>query len=83
MNIFLLVFPNSLVLISQVEPIMPDEIGDPDVCLIEPFVVNGDFLTPWLIDYSNQNKFEMHSDKFLTMAEPNQPLLAKYKELVK
>lgn len=83
MNIKLILFPNSLILISQIEEIVPEDIGEPDCMLIEPFVVKGDFIEPWLIDCSNQNTFMMHSDKFLTIAEPNIPLLQKYKELVK
>lgn len=83
MNIKLILFPNSLLLISQVKEIVPEEIGQPDCSLIEPFVVKGDFLEPWLIEYSVQNTFMIHSDKFLTIAEPSIPLLQKYKELVK
>jgi hypothetical protein len=83
MNIFLIVFPNSLILISQVEATDPEEIGDPDLRLVEPFEVKGDFLEPWLISFTTQNKFEMHSDKLVTMASPNPSLLAKYKELIK
>lgn len=82
-NIKLLVFPNSLLLISQIEEVVPEEIGEPDCRLIEPFVVKGDFLEPWMIEYSNQNVFMIHSDKFITIAEPNIPLLQKYKELIK
>jgi hypothetical protein len=83
MNIKLILFPNSLILISQIEEVVPDEIGEPDCKIVEPFIVNGDFLEPWLIEYSNQNVFMMHSDKFLTIADPNPPLLEKYKELIK
>jgi hypothetical protein len=83
MEVKLILFPNSLILISQIEEVVPEEIGEPDCCIIEPFVVKGDFLEPWLIEYSNQNRFKMHSDKFLTIADPNTPLLKKYKELIK
>jgi hypothetical protein len=83
MDVKLLLFPNSLILVSQVKEVIPEEIGEPDCQLIEPFVIKGDFLEPWLIDYSNQNTFMMHSDKFLTIADPNPPLLKKYKELIK
>jgi hypothetical protein len=83
MNIKLILFPNSLILIAQIEEVVPDEIGEPDCKIVEPFIVNGDFLEPWLIEYSNQNVFMMHSDKFLTIADPNPPLLEKYKELIK
>lgn len=83
MEVKLILFPNSLIIISQIEEVIPEEIGEPDCKLVEPFVVQGDFLEPWLIQYSNQNVFKMHSDKFLTIAEPNLPLLKKYKELIK
>jgi hypothetical protein len=83
MDIKIILFPNNLTLIAQIEEIDPEDIGQPDCKIIEPFSINGDFLEPWLIDVSTQNAFMMHSDKFLTIVEPNQPLLAKYKELIK
>jgi hypothetical protein len=83
MNIKLILFPNSLILISQIEEVVPDEIGEPDCKIVEPFIVNGDFLEPWLIEYSTQNTFKIHSDKFLTIADPNPPLLEKYQQLIK
>jgi len=82
-NIKLLVFPDSLLLISQIEEVVPEEIGEPDCRLIEPFVVKGDFLEPWMNEYSNQNIYMMHSDKFITILDPNIPLIQKYKELIK
>jgi hypothetical protein len=83
MEVKLVFFPNNLMLITQIEEVVPEDIGQPDCRLIEPFLITGDFLEPWLISYSNQNTFMMHSDKFLTIAEPNPVLLKKYKELVK
>jgi hypothetical protein len=63
--------------------VVPEDIGQPDCKIIEPFEIKGDFLEPWLINYSTQNTFMMHSDKFLTIADPNSPLLEKYQELIK
>ena len=83
MEIQIIIFPNNLTLIAQVEEVVPEEIGQPDCKLIEPFVISGEYLQPWLIDISSQNTFMMHSDKFLTLAEPNINLLAKYKESIK
>lgn len=83
MEVKLILFPNSLIIISQIEEVIPEEIGEPDCKLVEPFVVQGDFLEPWLIEYSNQNVFMMHSDKFLTIADPNPPLIKKYKQIIK
>lgn len=83
MEIKIILFPNNLTLIAQIQEIVPEDIGQPDCKIIEPFIINGDFLSAWLIDVSSQNAFMMHSDKFLTIAEPNINLLAKYKKLIK
>jgi hypothetical protein len=83
MEIKVILFPNNLTLIAQIEEVVPEEIGQPDCKIIEPFVISDDYLQPWLIDVSTQNAFMMHSDKFLTLADPNINLLAKYKELIK
>ena len=90
-DINVLIFENGLTLISQVErkkmPAMlenPDAYGDPDVKLTEPFVVNEDLtLSPWLLEYTNENWFAVHFDKILTTFEPNQALLQKYLDLIK
>lgn len=70
------------ILISQIEEVGGD-IGEPDCKLIEPFLVNDEVLTPWLVEYTNQNTFMIHSDKILTIAEPNSKLLKKYEDLLK
>tara|TARA_R100001460_G_scaffold86737_1_gene128198 strand:- start:199 stop:396 length:198 start_codon:yes stop_codon:yes gene_type:complete len=60
------------------------ELGEPDCKLVEPFILNqSDFsLSPWLIDFSTQNTYMIHSDKILTIADPNSKLKAKYDSLV-
>lgn len=83
MEIKVILFPNSDLLISQIEEIVPDEIGEPNCKMIEPFIIKGDYLEPWLIEYSHQNTFMIHSDKFVTVADPNTKLLEKYRELIK
>lgn len=70
------------ILISQIEEVGGD-IGEPDCKLIEPFLVNDEVLTPWLVEYTSQNTFMIHSDKILTIAEPNSKLLKKYEDLLK
>jgi len=69
-------------LISQIEEVGGD-IGQPDCKLIEPFLVKDEVLTPWLVEYTSQNTFMLHSDKILTIAEPNSKLLKKYEDLLK
>ena len=82
MNLKVLVLTN-LILITQIDEVST-ELGEPDCKLTEPFVLNADgTLSPWLIDVSNQNVFMIHSDKILTITEPNTKLSEKYKDLVK
>jgi len=82
-NLKLLVLPTNQILLTQIEEAGGD-IGEPDCRLIEPFVVNDDgTLVPWLVTLTNQNSFMIHSDKILTIVEPNGKLVDKYSDLVK
>ena len=79
----LLVLTNNLNLLTQIEEVGGD-MGEPDCKLTEPFVVNDNqTLTPWLVNITNQNTFMIHSDKILTIAQPNSKLEERYKSLVK
>lgn len=40
-------------------------------------------LIPWLIEYTTQNEFEIHSDKLLTMSEPSPLLLSLYQNALR
>lgn len=79
----LLILPTEKI-IATIKALAPMEIGGADIALYDPFLVtetDGEFyLSPWLIAFTSQNRFEMHSDKFLTTVEPNFKLLAKYEE---
>ena len=82
-NVKILILPMNQVLISQVEEVT-SELGEPDCKLIEPFVICGDgTLTPWLLEYTNQNDFMISSDKILTIATPNSKLKTKYEDMLK
>ena len=70
-------------LLTQIEEV-GGELGEPDCKLTEPFVVHEDgTLSPWLVNLTNQNTFMIHSDKILTIVEPNGKLVDKYSNLVK
>jgi hypothetical protein len=74
---------NNSILVSQIEEV-GSELGEPDCKLIEPFIVahtTGE-LMPWCIDFTSQNEFMISSDKILTIVEPNNKLLEKYKSLI-
>jgi len=82
-NLKLLVLPTNQILLTQIEEAGGD-IGEPDCRLVEPFVVNDDgTLAPWLVSLTNQNSFMIHSDKILTIVEPNGTLVDKYSDLGK
>ena len=81
-NVKLLILQN-LILLTQIDEVGGD-IGEPDCELTEPFVVADDgTLSPWLVNLSNQNTFRIHSDKILTLVDPNSKLTEKYEDLVK
>ena len=80
-NVKILYLTTNQILISQIEEVT-SELGEPDCKLIEPFVICDDgTLSPWLLDYTNQNDFMISSDKLLTIADPNSKLKTKYEEL--
>lgn len=78
-----MVLLNNQILLTQIEEV-PSDLGQPDCKLIEPFVLNSDnTLIPWLVEVSHQNTFMIHSDKILTITEPNSKLIEKYEDLIK
>ena len=69
-------------LLTQIEEVST-ELGEPDCKLTEAFIFNSDeTLEPWLTKYTGQNQFMIHSDKILTITEPNSKLRKKYEELL-
>lgn len=81
-NVKILILMTNQILISQIEEVA-SELGEPDCKMIEPFVICDDgTLTPWLLDYTNQNDFMISSDKILTIATPNSKLKTKYEDLL-
>jgi len=82
-NVKILYLTTNQILISQIEEVT-SELGEPDCKLIEPFVICDDgTLSPWMLEYTNQNDFMISSDKLLTIADPNSKLKTKYEELLK
>jgi hypothetical protein len=81
-NLKVLVLDN-IMLLTQIEEVSGD-LGTPDCKLTEPMVIGEqDTLSPWLVGVTSQNTFMIHSDKILTIAEPNSKLEERYKSLVK
>jgi hypothetical protein len=87
MAINIIVLQTGETIISQMEQLSVD-IGEPDYLLTEPFLISRKLeqiitFSPWLIDYTNQNKFRISSEKMITIAEPKSSLIEKYKSLLK
>ena len=82
MTASVLIFEHGLQLIAQLEEVAALDIGQPDCKLVDPYVITSDgTLEPWLVNVTTQYTFKIHSDKILTIAEPNSKLSKKYKEL--
>ena len=78
----MLILMTNQVVVSQVEEVVPLDIGDPNCKLIEPFLYEDDALSPWLLEFTNDNTFMIGSDKILTLIDPKPTILEKYQNLI-
>ena len=82
-----LALTNNHYLISQVDEVATEDIGQPDCKLVKPFVVNTEsgktVLEPFMLDLTREEIFMMGSDKILTLAVPTPTLLEQYLNLIK
>ena len=68
------------VLITEVEEVMA-ELGEPNCKFINPYrFFDIDNMKPWL-EASKQTEFMLRSEDILTIAEPTEEVIEKYKEL--
>ena len=82
-NLQVLILTNEKVILTQIEG-GSSELGSPDCKLTGFFELmeDGTLRFPWLLNVTTQNTFMIHSDKILTIVEPNSKMVKKYKELV-
>ena len=74
----MIVLTNQQTLVSQIEEVGA-EIGEPDCKLLNPMVIcEGNTLTSWLLEQTQQDVFMISSDKIITLADPMPTLLEKY-----
>ena len=79
----MIVLTNQQTLVSQIEEVGA-EIGEPDCKLLNPMVIcEGNTLTPWVLEQTQQDVFMISSDKIITLADPMPTLLEKYISLNK
>ena len=74
MEVMVLALTNNHYIISQVDEVATEDIGQPDCKLTKPFVVNTEsgktILEPFMLDLTTEEIFMMGSDKILTLAIP-------------
>ena len=68
-------------IIAQVEPAEGDTLpGDPDVWMVEPYLVDCEGqLVPWA-EYSSEREFNVRSSDLTVVTNPSKQLLARYIE---
>ncbi len=62
-------------IISEISEV-PAEFGDPNCKLTNPCYI--DTMNKWLGEYTNQKEMMIHSDKIITIIDPNEEYLKKY-----
>ena len=86
MEVMVLALTNNHYIISQVDEVVTEDIGQPDCKLTKPFVINTEtgktVLEPFMVDLTRDNTFMMGSDKILTLAIPTPTLLEQYLNLI-
>ncbi len=87
MEVMVLALANNHYLISQVDEVATEDIGQPDCKLTKPFLINTEsgktILEPFMLDLTREEIFMMGSDKILTLAIPTPTLLEQYLNLIK
>ena len=87
MEVMVLALTNNHYIISQVDEVVTEDIGQPDCKLTKPYVVNTEsgktILEPFMMDLTRDDTFMMGSDKILTLAIPTPTLLEQYLNLIK
>ena len=87
MEVKFLSLVNNHYIISQVDEVATEDIGQPDCKLTKPFVVSTEsgktILEPFMLDLTREEIFMMGSDKIITLAIPTPTLLEQYLNLIK
>ena len=71
----ILLLSNKEYIISQIEEV-PAEYGDPNCKLTNPCYT--DSMERWCKEYTDQKEMMIHSDKIITIMNPNKEYLKKY-----
>ena len=87
MEVRVIALTNNFLIISQVDEVATEDIGQPDCKLTKPYIVNTEsgrtILEPFMMNLTRDDTFMMGSDKILTLAIPTPTLLEQYLNLIK
>ena len=87
MEVRVIALTNNNYIISQVDEVATEDIGQPDCKLTKPYIVNTEsgktILEPFMMDLTRDDTFMMGSDKIFTLAIPTPTLLEQYLNLIK
>ena len=82
MEVRVIALTNNHYIVSQVDEVVAEDIGQPDCKLTKPYVVNTEsgktILEPFMMNLTRDDTFMMGSDKILTLAVPTPTLLEQY-----
>ena len=77
----ILVLVNGDILISGVEEIAALDIGDPNCKMLWPYKIEGEEMSPYLSNVTDDVEIMICSDKILTLVEPHKSLVDSYLKL--
>ena len=87
MEVMVIALTNNHYIISQVDEVATEDIGQPDCRLTKPYIINTESgkttLEPFMMNLTREIIFMMGSDKILTLAAPTPTLLEQYLNLIK
>ena len=69
------------ILISGVEEIAALDIGDPNCKMLSPYKIEGEEMSPYLSNVTDDVEIMICSDKILTLVEPHKSLVDSYLKL--
>ena len=74
---------NQQTIITEIESIIAEDIGQPDCRMVNPVLIKEDgTFSKFLNAVSDDVEMAISSDKILTLVDPNQSILEKYLEII-
>ena len=82
MEVKVLALVNNHHIISQVDEVATEDIGQPDCKLINPCTIIDGKVEKWISDLTPNNEMFMSSDKILTLVDPSEHILEEYFKVI-